>query len=1074
MACLTLSNGDFAIQTFTTANANAGQITINRTASSISIARSGFASPLVLNGDFRSLVFGGNRYVALLKFEPGAGVGNRRVFIVDFTASGSTPGLVEIHTQSSVANSVDTPELFTSPGSEDLILVYSATGTPNEVQRMNLHRSDNGDVVLPGPLTVSSLTAVPGAEITASDMIIHHPNSIGSDETSAPRPAGLCTVDDPSSFGEAVIGASNPALATVTRTATIRNDGTNCLEITNIADNAPYALTAASRAALPVTLDPGETFDVDIVFAPAAPGNFNNRSLAVTRSPANGDDEIVCSGTARAAVASIALSTNTLAFGTVVLPGSDTESYSITNNGDLNLTVTIAGPPAGSDFAWVPIPAPGLALAAGATSALRQVTFTPSADGPSASRTITVTPSQGTARNLVCTGAGCIPNAAISVPGAAPSAFGQIERGFRTVRFIEITNTGDDTLVFTARIAPGVDPAHAANFGLVLPDNDITDAPSARNYSVLPAVRCGPGPTGNNVMPVAVSFHANGASGTYSANLVIEGHNATNVPATQTWTFPLTAEIIDPIPVDIALVLDRSGSMVDPIGTRNKMEAALSGGKLLVQMLRDTDDRCAIIAFSTDPQTVQGMVLAGANRSALLGALGPGTFTPNGWTNVAGGAILGAVELAVAHPAAPPVLKKAMVVLTDGIENRCFQEGGTGPWLSITGKDTQMARPDGTPQATDPWVPPSNCKVYAIGLGASTAVDSDALEKLATATGASYEGAEDLTGKSWFLLEKYFTQIFMETAGLAQLSDPFYTIVPGDKHQHQFDILPGDVNCMVVIYDTPDLRLPFHIESPKGELICGSSLPPGFGLRFRSTPTARFAEITFPWKEPDRYVGAWRVILEHGGFACTGEVAGKDTASGFLPRKCRKVGKPIDYGIAIGAGSNLRMQPWVDPTTVYVGDSFRLNAALSEAGLPVKGATVKVKVEGPTGASWTVVLRDDGAHQDGVADDGDYGGLFGQTYAAGNYQLTFVADGLQGTKPFHREAHRTKAVYDKRKPPGDGGRGDWCRRLWLLLNGEKPTRLEREQWLAADRGDDPKDAPRPKGPIKKPKPTKKK
>ncbi len=1063
MACLILSNGDFSIQNFTTANANVGQITINRTASSISVTHSAFASPLVLNGDFRSLVFGGNRYVALLKFD-GAGPSTRTISIVDFTAGGSTPGLNEIHNQPLVSNATDTPELLTCPVSEDLILVYSATGTLNEVQRLNIHRSDTGAVVLPGPLTVSSLAAVPRAELTATELIIHHPNSGPIDSTTGPRPAGLCSIIDPPAFGEAVLGASNPALATVDRTATLRNDGKNCLRITSITNSAPYTVTAATLAALPVMIDPGETFDVGLHFAPTTTGTIN-RTLAVATVPANGANQIHCAGSARAAVASISVSTGSLAFGTVVLPASGTKQFSITNNGEINLNITIAAAPGGSDFTWVPIMAPGLALAVGATTPLRNVDFTPSLDGPSAPQNITVTPSLGTARTIHCTGAGCIPDAKINVPAAAPTPFGQIERGFRTVRLIEITNTGDDSLTFTARIAPGAIPAQVANFGLVLANHDITDAPATRNYSVLPLARCGPGPTGNNVIAVAVGFHADGASGNYAANLVIEGHNASNFPATQTWTFPLTADLIDPIPIDIALVLDRSGSMADLIGTRNKMEAALAGGQLLVQMLRDTDDRCAIIAFSTDPVTERGIVLAGANRGSLLTALGPVTFTPNGWTNIAGGAILGALELAVAHPSSPAALKTAMVVLTDGVENRCLQEGGAGPWLSITGKDNAMARPNGTPQSTDAWDPPAGTKVYAIGLGGPTAIDSAALTQLATGTGGSYQGASDLTGKSWFLLEKYFTQIFMESASLAQITDPFFTIAPGDKHIHEFDILPGDINCMVVIYDTPDLRLPFYVESPRGELFSGTTLPPGFGVRFRSTPTARFAELTFPWKEPDRYVGRWQVIVEHGGYACSG-AADKDGQSGFLPRKCRKVGKPIDYGIAIGAGSNLRLQPWVDPVTTYVGDSFRLNAELSEAGLPVTGAQIRVNVTGPTGGNWSVLLRDDGAHQDGSAADGDYGGRFGQTYAAGNYQLTFVADGMQGGKPFHREVQRTKPVYDKRKPPGGDDKGDWCRRLWLQRNGKRPSKQELEEWLAADRGENPKDAPRRKPPVK--------
>lgn len=763
----------------------------------------------------------------------------------------------------------------------------------------------------------------------------------------------------------------------------------------------------------------------------------------MTTTPANGDHEISCDGEAREARARISTSPGALDFGTLVYPGTDTRDFTVSNRGEIDLTITIAAAPAFSDFAWAPIAAPGLALPVGATTPLRVVTYVTSGDGPAITRTITVVPSSGTNRTIACNGAGCIPNAVIVPPPIAPLAYGQIERGFRTVRFIELRNDGDLELTFFARIGPAADPTHAARFGLVLPETDITDAPSERMYTVLPATRCGPGDVGVTTVPVAVSFFADGANGSYNANLIIERHNADNFPPTQTWVFPLSGEIIDPVPVDIALVLDRSGSMNDPAWSRNKMEAALSGAKLLVQMLRDTaDDRCALVRFNETPDAVQPIVLAGPSRAAILAALGPPAFVPGGATNIGGGAIVGAAELATAHPSSPPVLKKAMVVLTDGMENRCFQIGGTGPWYSITGRDAtdEMRRPDGTLQDSDPWPPPATVRVYAIGLGGPGDVDATALTDLSSGTGGSFQGAEDLTGTHYFLLEKYFTQIFMETAGLAQISDPFFSIAPGAKHPHQFDILPGDVNAMVVLYDEPGHRLPFHIVSPKGEVLSGTSLPAGFSLRFRSTPTGRFAEFFFPHKEPDRYVGVWTVWVEHPGYVCTGEV-GKDAGPGFLPRQCADYKKPVDYGIAIGAGSNLRMQPYVEPGIKFAGESFRLNAEVAEAGLPVKGSTVQVLIESPTGSHYVIPLFDDGAHQDGSADDGDYGGVFTQTYAAGNYQLEFRAEGVQGTKPYVRSSHRTKAIYDKRQPPGDGGTndggGDCCRKLLRALSRQE-------------------------------------
>ncbi|MCF1710821.1 VWA domain-containing protein [Tabrizicola sp. J26] len=1026
MPCLNLSNGTFSNVTFSTTNFNSGAITITRTASSISVGHSSYPNALVLNGDFRSAVFGSG-FVALLRIDGGPGIFDRFLSIVDFTVSGSTPGLTPLLTQSSVSSGTGLPSLSASPGNGSLVFIWAPTTTVNEMKNFAICRSDNGAVVLSGPNVVSNISNTPWAEITASQLIMHYPNSGFSNQTAGPRPLGSAKVVGGNvDFGEAVLGASNPALAATTRTVTLKNEGSDCITINGVANIAPYSLTAASVAKFPKVLAPTETMTIDIVFAPAAPSNSIQRDLTITRTPANGDSVISCKGKARAAVASIATSVSALAFGTVPIPpGTANKNFTVTNNGDLNLTIAIAPPPGGSDFTWAPVA--GLPLPVGATTAPQNVAFTTTTDGTSTPRDITVTPSAGTPRTIHCTGAGCIPNAAISVQVITPLTFGKVERGFRTVRFIDVTNTGDADLTFTARIIAGATPAQAANFGLVLPENDITDAPDSRPYSVLPSVRCGPGAVGNPVQPVAVSFFADGANGPFSAVLRIEGHNGTNEPGTKTWDFPLSAEIIDPVPIDISLVLDRSGSMDDPAWSRNKMEAALSGAKLLVQMLRDTaPDRCAVVGFNELPQTHQSMVEAGPNRAALMGALANPPFAPTGMTNIAGGAILGMEQLATAHPANPPQLKKAMVVLTDGMENRCFQKGGSGPWLSLSGADAAdgMRRPDNTPQDSDPLA--ITDKTYAIGIGQPGQISSGVLTAIATATGASYQGAQDLTGKNWFLLEKYFTQIFMETAGLSQISDPFYTISPGDKHPHQFNVLPGDVNAMVVVYDMPGHRLPFHIESPKGEILSGNSLPPGFAVRYRSTPTARFVEFFFPNKEPDRYVGLWTVWVHHDGYVCSGEVDGREggsTGNGFLPKRCFKLKDPVDYGIAIGAGSNLRLQPYVDPANKYIGDPIRLNAVLSEADLPVRGATVKVRVEAPNGQVSLLTLIDDGTHQDGQAEDGDYGGTFTQTWVAGNYQLTFIADGMQGSHPFHREAHRTKAVLDPRRPPG-GGEGD--------------------------------------------------
>lgn len=1058
MACLNLTNGFFIPSTWSTApSTNVGVVTVTRSATQITVQRAGQTGSVTSFGDFLYAVFGDLGFVALLKREAGAGTITWRVSIVDTTGASISSSLLF---SVSLPSSTQPPQLAISTGNGRLAFFWSPTSTPNTVSNMMIVRSDDGSVVLPGPGIISNLTSNIVAEITATELVIHHPNTGPNDDTAGPRPAGSLTVTPSSQdFGEAVLGASYPTLATVTRTFTLGNSGADCITVNAIGNDAPFSVAPASLATLPIELDPGETATVDVIFAPSATGNNISGSLPITRTPANGASSLECVGDARNAVAEITLSRSFINFGTIPHPGTDTESFTITNSGELDVFVNIPSPPGGSVFNWTTVGTLSLPVAGPAITVL--VTFTTPGDFAATPVTLTITPSSGSSRSITFSGAGCIANAVMVVPPSAPVNFGNIERGFRTVRFKEVQNTGDSDLTFTARITAGTDPAHAALFGLVLPDTDITDAPATRTYSVLPVTRCGPGPVGDGRVPVAVSFHANAAPSAtpYTAFLEIDDP----ISATTT-SYALSATITPAVPVDAVLVFDKSGSMADPAGARTKIEAAQSAGRLFVQMLRaDAEDRAAIVSFNENPNDDFPIALVAGNVAAMQAALG---FVASGWTNISGGVIVGEDEFTdPPHPSSPPGLKKAMIVLTDGRENRCFQIGGTGSWYSITGRDATdppdgMARPDGTPQDSEVFPPPADFKVYGIGLGNPANVDGAALDALSSATGGSFDQVVDMTGTDFFLLEKYFTQIFMNTAGLAIITDPFYTIVPGDKHVHDFDVFPGDVNAMVVIYDHPDGRLPFFLVSPIGEQISGAELAPGFGVRFRSTPTARFIEVTFPRGEPKRYAGRWQVVVLHEGRICFGDINPpdrpqkeltdhqdrniKDVGRGFLPNKCRDTKDPVDYGIAIGAGSNLRMQAFVEPGTKFVGDPIRLNGVLAEAGLPVKGSKVRVFAESPSGATYTIILRDDGLHLDGDADDGDYGGFFTNTTQGGVYQFIFRAEGLQAGQPYVREAYRTKTIYDRRKPPtvGRPDGDDCCRKLIRLLKEQSPTRKE--------------------------------
>lgn len=288
---------------------------------------------------------------------------------------------------------------------------------------------------------------------------------------------------------------------------------------------------------------------------------------------------------------------------------------------------------------------------------------------------------------------------------------------------------------------------------------------------------------------------------------------------------------------------------------------------------------------------------------------------------------------------------------------------------------------------------------------------------------------------------KFYTQIFMDLVDTASIKDPTDTIAPGATHVIEFDVLQGDVSGIVVMYDLDGVRLPFWLETPKGEIVDATFVPPGFQMRSGFTDTSRFLDFVLPWGDPTRYAGRWKLIVRHDKRACTGPPDKKAKALGFLPRDCKVSRTPIDYGFAIGVGSNFRLQAYVTPALVNVGEPILMTGVPTEAGLQVKGCTVTVDVIAPNGHQWlNHVLRDDGAHDDGDANDGEYARAFTQTAIAGSYTFAFRATGFtRDGEPVMREAVRSKYVWGTVRPPGGGGGGgtsdDCCKKLIAVLSG---------------------------------------
>lgn len=982
----------------------------------------------------RHKFFGTGNFLAVMTSDTGAGPTNHSMSIVDFTAPALTSKSVMFI--GTPGGAISLPWLQHSPGNGSVCLIGAPTGFG--VGGLVLLRSDNGDTICPGPPPFTPTIQIIGEVTAAVEVQVKDGGTIKAGPCPLPSGKLLLQPANPTTFATVKLGGC--AASTSTKQFTLKNNGTDCLTISSIGAVAPFSVTSQSQA-FPASLNAGASMTVTVTFAPAAAGSFNNVNLPITRVPAKGDANIVCTGQAQPAQPAFTITPSPPGgnFGHVLVGSAVNGSFTVKNTGEVVIAISVAAAPPGDPFQWG-------GFTGNLTCNQQQtipVTFTPQAEGP-AQRTATVIALPGGNKMVTFTGDGCIPNAVISMPPAPFPAFGDVRQGYRMPRFITVVNTGDDTLSFTATIS-GPD---AALFGLMKPSQSITDVLSTRTYTVHPTSHCGGGPTGDGKEEVAVVFFANAAPPKVaSATLTIDGHNDPLAPAI--FTRPLTATVIAANAVDAVAVFDTSGSMSQTVqGGGTKMAAAIQAGKLFANLIPpDLRNRLAATRFSTDATTFLGIgEITAGNQQAKVDAIKDPPLTPNGWTAIAAGVMTGLPEFAVPHPGAPPAnLTKAVVVLTDGKDNTAFKNPADNKYYSILGNPARDPANPNVFIATLPFVPPSDVKVYAIGLGTAQDIDSAQLSALATGSGGYWGAVDPTQPATTYALMKFYTQIYMDLVDSSVVNDPKNTIQAGQKHVIEFDVLQGDVSAMVVMFDLGGLRLPFWLESPAGEIIDAAVVPAGFQLRSGFTESSRFLDFVLPWGDPKRYAGRWSLIVLHDGRVCRGRPDAERKELGFLPRDCGQSKSPVEYGFAIGVGSNFRLQAYVTPGPVKVGEPIRLTGVPAEAGLPVTGCTVTVDAVSPSGQTWTgIVLKDDGAHDDGDADDGEYARLFTPTAVAGSYTFTFRATGFtRDGEPVKREAVRSKYVEGMVKEPpthGDpGGRGgggvddDCCKRLVSIL-----------------------------------------
>lgn len=210
--------------------------------------------------------------------------------------------------------------------------------------------------------------------------------------TGAGVEAGLKITPTSASFGNVTVGSPS------TQTIQLTNSGTATLTITQVSASGSGFSTAT--LSLPISLNPTQSTTFNIQFAPPSAGTDSGSVSIVSNAPGS-PATIALSGTGMAATHLLSFSSTSLSFGNVNTGSQSTQSITVTNTGNANVTISQIVE-SGTGFALNGASIP-VTLTPGQNLSF-SVNFTPSAVGND-SGTVTVT-SNATASPTTITLAG--------------------------------------------------------------------------------------------------------------------------------------------------------------------------------------------------------------------------------------------------------------------------------------------------------------------------------------------------------------------------------------------------------------------------------------------------------------------------------------------------------------------------------------------------------------------------------------------------------------------------------------------------------------------------------------------
>jgi hypothetical protein len=229
---------------------------------------------------------------------------------------------------------------------------------------------------------------------------------------------GLGATPSALAFGTVPTGAHK------TISVSIVNTGTSAVTVTgSTAPAAPFAATGFPANGS--TIAAGASVAVSVTYTPTVAGNQTG-SLSVTSNA--GAVTVPISGTAVTGASHLSITPNPVAFGSVSVGATATQTFDITNTGNITLTLTKAAPPVGAFNTTTPV-SEGQQLSPG--DVIHQsVTFTPTVAGAqSAVYSITGDDGQG-AIAVQLTGTGVTGTGTTNIAAGRATSASSIQGGF--------------------------------------------------------------------------------------------------------------------------------------------------------------------------------------------------------------------------------------------------------------------------------------------------------------------------------------------------------------------------------------------------------------------------------------------------------------------------------------------------------------------------------------------------------------------------------------------------------------------------------------------------------------------